>query len=618
MHELNDNQQKAAAFMFGTASVIAIPGSGKTMTMAARIGNLVKSGVPPGKILGLTFTRNAAGAMREKLLPVLQEQACLVHLSTIHSFCHRLLRLEGRVFGMLHGKHQVHLVRKVIKKLNLDEIPPGFVLQEIGLAKSRLVDATRFAGLHGKDEVMQIVAHVYRAYEQEKNKRLLLDFHDLLMETCHLLNDHQDRCNTYRQAYPHILVDEYQDTNPAQMEILNLLAGKNAHSSFWVCGDDWQSIFGFTGADVENILDFGRRHPQSKRFILDINYRSTPQILTACQQLIGHNKRKIDKTLNTANPAGDNVFVLKALSEEDEARQIVAEVMDLVNRRGVAYRDIAVLYRANSQSRAIEEAFSRSNIPYRIENEANFYHRYEVSVLVNYLRLIHEPDSFDGDDALKAVINVPNRFIGKGFVEDLERFAEQRDLHLYPALNKAQVKARHLVEGVKGFISLVDRLVKAKARMEPTELIEHIREQLDLDNYLADELAEPIDGTLESLDQLQMAAGGYEDLAKFLEHADAIRDNSGKDENGVTLSTVHKAKGLEFAVVFVIGLVEGVMPNANGDPEEERRIAFVAMSRAMKRLYLSWSLSYLDRPAKPSVFITEALSQKPAQKEVSP
>ncbi|MFH1985240.1 MAG: ATP-dependent helicase [Pseudomonadota bacterium] len=610
MHNLNDHQKAAAAFMFGTASVVAIAGSGKTATMAARIGNLVSQGIPPEKILGLTFTRNAAGAMRNKLRPVLLDQSSKVTLSTIHSFCHRLLKEEGRTFEMLHGKRQVYLMRKVIKRLDVGEFSAGFALREIGLAKSRLMDWERFRSFHENDEVMQAVAEIYQVYEEEKRKCLCLDFSDLLMEAYRLLKSHEDRCNSYRQTFPHILVDEYQDTNPAQVEVLNLIAGKNDYSSLWVCGDDWQSIFGFTGAEVENILSFSKRHPGSVRFILDTNYRSTPQILTACQHLISHNKRKIDKTLNTINQPGESIIVLHALSEDEEARQIETEIRDLVESRGYAYRDIAILYRANSQSRAIEEAFSKRNVPYRIESEANFYNRYEVNILIQYLVLVNEPDTFDGDEALKTVINVPGRYVSHSFIENLETYAEANDLHLYPALKVIPVGAKYLKDSIEAFTSLIDSLASAKTWLEPAGLIEQIREQLDLDKYLADELSDPFEGPLESLDQLQRASGPYEDLGEFLEYAESVRTNSGKDEEGVTLSTVHKAKGLEFPVVFVIGMVEGVMPNANGEPEEERRIAFVAMSRAMRLLYLSQTMSYLGRPAKPSSFIAEAFKRK--------
>lgn len=610
MHELNEKQREAAGFMFGTASVIAIPGSGKTLTMAARIGNLVLSGIAPDKILGLAFTRNAAWAMRDKLRPVLYDQAAQVTLSTIHAFCHRLLQESGRRFEILYGNRQVYLIRKVIKKLRMNDFTAGFILREIGSAKCRLIGARRFYDLGEDDSTKASVARAYLAYEEEKQKRLLLDFHDLLLETHALLSQNADIQNSYRQAFPHILVDEYQDTNPAQVEILKLLTNEGEQSSFWVCGDDWQSIFSFAGAEVENILQFADHHPNSTRFILDINYRSSPQILSACQHLIDHNERKIEKQLNTINPDGENVIVLDALSEEDEAEKIVTEIRDLVESQGFEYRDIAILYRANAQSRAIEEALSRHDIAYRIESEANFYKRYEVRILLSYLRLVEGPDTFDGDDALKAIINVPSRYIGHRFIETLETYAESNDLHLYPALKVMPVHERYLQQGIKVFTSLIDYLILNKTWLEPVGLLGHIRTVLDFDRYLAGELAEPFTGPVESLDQIQMAAGWHENLSDFLEYADSVRGSSGNEENGVTLSTIHKSKGLEFPIVFVIGMVNGVLPNAKADPEEERRIAFVAMSRARRLLYLCWSRSYLERLSRKSPFINEALKRK--------
>ncbi len=610
MQELNEKQKQAADFMFGTASVIAIPGSGKTLTMAARIGNLVKSGIAPDKILGLTFTKNAAWAMRDKLQPVLCDQSAGVLLSTIHAFCHRLLKESGCRFEMLYGKRQVFLIRKVIKKLRMNDFSAGFMLREIGFAKCRLISAEQFNDRCKDNEELRKVAKIYLAYEAEKHKRLLLDFHDLLLKTHSLLKSHADMRAGYQNAFPHILVDEYQDTNPAQVEILNLLAQKSDHSSFWVCGDDWQSIFNFAGAQVENILQFAEHHPDSVRFILDTNYRSSPQILSACQRLIDHNTLKIDKQLNTINPDGENAIELVALSEKDEAEKIITEIKDLVESRGFEYRDIAILFRANSQSRAIEEALSRHDVPYRIESEANFYQSYEVNILLNYLQLVEGPDTFDGDDALKTIINMPNRFIGHSFIKSLEAYAESNDLHLYPALKSMPIGAKYLQRGIEEFTDLIDYLIQNKDWLEPVGILDHIRNELDLDRYLADGLAEPFDGPLESLDQLQMAAGGYKNTAEFLYNVDSVRNSSGSDENGVTLSTIHKAKGLEFPVVFVIGMVEGVMPSANGDPEEERRIAFVAMSRAMRLLYLCWSRTHLERPARQSSFINEAMKPK--------
>ncbi len=610
MIALNEKQKQAAEFMFGTASVIAVPGSGKTLTMAARIGYLVRSGISPKKILGLTFTRNAAGEMRDKLRPVLGDQTASVTLSTIHSFCHRLLKEEGRRFTILYGKRQIYLISKIIRKLDIGVVPPGIALREISLAKSRLIDYEKYISLHQKDDIMNRVGQVYQVYELEKQKRFMLDFDDLLVEVHGLLKTSEDKRFTYQELYSHILVDEFQDTNPAQMEILNLLARNSDGSSFWVCGDDCQSIFGFTGADVDNILSFGELYPASVQFILDINYRSTPQILKACQDLIDHNQRKIDKTLNTINSDGDKVTVLCAISETDEANSVVAEIMNLVGARGFEYRDIAVLYRANTQSRAFEEAFSKHRIPYRIESESSFYNRFEVNIILNYLRLIHNPDSFDGDEALKAIINIPNRYIGHSFIQDLDSFAEAKGFHLLPALKIFPVGPQYLKQAVDGFIKFIDTLIISKKVMEPVDLIHLIREHLNIDKYLAEETGDVVEESLENLDQLQTTAGNYEDLGDFLDHVHAVSSHSFHNENGVTLSTVHKAKGLEFPVVFVIGMVEGIMPNVKGDLEEERRIAFVAMSRAMKKLYLSYPLSYQGRTAQKSSFIIEAINER--------
>jgi DNA helicase-2/ATP-dependent DNA helicase PcrA len=258
---------------------------------------------------------------------------------------------------------------------------------------------------------------------------------------------------------------------------------------------------------------------------------------------------------------------------------------------------------------AIEEAFSRHKIPYRIESESNFYNRYEVNMVLNYLRLVYQPDSFEADSALKTVINVPNRYVGHGFIKALESFAQQNGLHLYPALKRMPVKASYLKHEVDEFIDLIDEMIRSGHLMEPVDFIHHIRESLDIDKYLADETGDPFEESSENLDQLQMTAGSYAHLGDFLDHTEFVGNHSAHDENGVTLSTIHKAKGLEFAVVFVIGMIEGMMPNANGDIEEERRIAFVAMSRAMKRLYLSYSMNYLGKPAQRSSFISEALKE---------
>lgn len=616
MIELNEQQKQASDFVFGVASVIAIPGSGKTLTMTNRIGNLVRCGVPPENILGLTFTRNAAQAMRKKLRIVLKDGASKVTLSTIHSFCHKLLKKEDIRFEILHGKRQVWLIRKVISKLRIKDILTGIALREISLAKSRLISFEQFLELHKENDFMCSVGKIYEGYELEKRKGLLLDFDDLLMKSHDILTKHEDIRYRYQQTFPHILVDEYQDTNPAQVAILKLLVGDTGENrSFWICGDDWQSIYSFIGATVENILNFADDHEGSTQFILDLNYRSTNQILRACQNLISHNDRKIDKTLNTINQDGDDVIVFNATTEEREAARVINEIKDLIDRRGHDYKDIAILYRANSQSRAIEEELSKNEIPFWIENSSNFYERYEVAGLLNYLWLIHDANSDMGDAALKKVINVPNRYIGRVFISDFEAYSKSNGLHLYEGLKSMPVKVPYLRKNIRQFTEFIDPLIRDKWDLEPVDLIYLLRDGLNYDRFIADESAELYDDSSNIIDQLQIAAGRFSDLHKFLEFTETVRNSSGNDKEGVSLMTIHKAKGLEFPVVFVIGMIEGIIPHVNADIEEERRVAFVALSRAMKLLYLSYSHIHMGRPAMKSSFLDEIMKEKEAIKE---
>jgi DNA helicase-2/ATP-dependent DNA helicase PcrA len=409
--KLNPEQQAAADFLDGVCVVVAVPGAGKTLTMTHRIGNLVnKHGIAPESILGLTFTRNAADSMREKLAPVLNDLACRVHLATIHSFCHFLLRSEGRMFNILAGKDQLIFLRDVMKRLRVKELTTGMVLREICLAKNNLIDVEEFRALYDGDKTMQKVANIYEAYDLEKQKRLFLDFDDLLLETYHLLNENELVREKYRGTFRHLLVDEYQDTNPVQMEILKIMVNGNEEgASFWACGDDWQSVYGFIGASVSNILNFKDIFPGAEQLILNLNYRSTPQILRACQNLIQHNQKRIDKELRTENGDGDDVIVLESSSEETEALALVNEIRELVDRRGFQFADIACLYRCNFQSRHLEEAFSQHKIPYHIENGLCFYDRREVRILLDYLRFMVNPNSEEGDESLKSIINVPTR-----------------------------------------------------------------------------------------------------------------------------------------------------------------------------------------------------------------
>ncbi len=617
MHQLNEQQQQAAQFTNGIAVVVAVPGSGKTLTMTQRIGHLVASGVPPENILGLTFTRNAAQAMREKLGPVLMDKADKVHLSTIHSFCHYLLRSEGRTFSILSGKEQLIFLKRIVEKLKFKDISVGMALQEIRLAKNNCISVDEFHELAGNDTVLDKIALIFESYEEEKSKKLAMDFEDLLNETYVLLKNDPEIREKYHSMFLHLMIDEYQDTNPLQLELIKILVDKrNGNSSLWVCGDDWQAIYAFTGASVGNILHFNRIFPDSSQFILNVNYRSTPQILAACQNLIRHNTRKIEKELQTTNADGEQPVLIEAADEEQEALLVGNEISDLVSRHGYTYEQIAVLYRANFQSMTLEETFSRLNLPYQIQNGMNFYDRREVAWLVDYLKLISDPDSIPGNESLKRIINIPNRYISKKFVAELEDFAASKGAFYYQALKQMPIETAFTKRNIREWMHFMDQLMEHRDDLGPAEAIHTIRHALDYDRFITDDdVPSPDDQKIQNVNQLHIAAARFETIQEFLAHIDTFQDSVGTDTTeGVQLMTIHKAKGLEFPVVFIVGMVENIMPTKKGDIEEERRICFVGISRAMQRLYLCCPAEYLGQSAKRSQFIDEILNLENCEK----
>ena len=608
--EMNPDQRKAAEFKDGVCAVIAVPGSGKTRTMMERIGILVNDhGIPPEAILGLTFTRNAADEMRHRLVPVLGDLSSRVFLATIHSFCYWLLKFEGQVFEILTGKDQIRFIRDVIKSLKYKDLAIGMVIREISLAKNNLITIAEFRDLYAGDKTMLKVADVFELYDRRKASKMLMDFDDLLVGAYQLLKADDMVRQKYQEIFRHLLVDEFQDTNPIQMEILTLLlpSDNGNDSSFWICGDDAQSIYGFTGASVGNILNFKSMFPESEQIILNLNYRSTPQILRACQNLIRHNEKQIQKALETGNPDGDDVIVLESSSEETEALTVVNEIREMVDKESFLYRDIAVLYRANFQSRYLEEAFQQHKIPYHITNGQCFYDRKEVKILLDYLRVISSPDSDETDDALVNILNVPNRYIGRKFIQELKDFSSRRGVHLYEGLKSMGIDLVYVRKNVREFVSFMDPLIDDAGNLMPSEVIQLLRSSLDYDRFITDEdIPSPDDVKIANLNQLQLAAARYSSIKSFLEYTESFQDQHVSDnKDGVSLMTIHKAKGLEFPVVFLVGLVEGILPSKKGDLEEERRICFVAMSRAMQLLYLSHCLSYLGQPAKKSLFLDE-------------
>ena len=598
--DLNPKQREAAEFKDGIAAVIAVPGSGKTRTMMERIGILVNEyGISPEHILGLTFTRNAADEMRSRLVPVLGDLSSRVRLSTIHSFCLHLLKVEGRVFEILSGKEQLIFIKNIMKRLRVKDLTVGTVLREISLAKNNIIDPVEFRDLFCGDKTMMQISNIYEAYDETKAIKLLLDFDDLLLESYYLMRDNDEVRGKYQGSFQSIMVDEFQDSNPVQFELLRLLIRDNTAgdpSSFWVAGDDAQSIYSFTGASVGNILNFQTMFPGSRQFILDLNYRSTPQILRACQNLIQYNVKQIQKDLKTDNADGDDVVVLEASNEETEARGVVNEIVDLVERRGCQYKDIAVLYRANFQSRYVEETFLQNKIPYHIQNGQTFYDRREVRCLLDYLRVIHAPDSDEGDEALLNILNVPVRYVSNAIKDQLKSFSKERGIRYYQGLKSMIITAPYVRKNIKALVAFMDPLIEKAESLEPVQVIQQVRSTFDYDRAIVDEdIPSPDDVKINNINQLQLAATRYSTIGTFLEYTDSFQDEAvADDKEGVSLMTVHKAKGLEFPVVFVIGLVEGLMPSGKGNLEEERRICFVAISRAMHLLFVSGGVKMMQ------------------------
>ena len=614
MSDLTPEQLKAAEFKDGICAVIAVPGSGKTKTMMERIGILVnKHGIAPENILGLTFTKNAAAEMKSRLVEVLGDRSERVHLSTIHSFCYYLLKREGFVFEIVSGKEQLILMKEVMKQLKIKDLTVGTVLREISLAKNNLIFVDEFKELFVGDPSMMKVAVIYERYDDLKFKKMLLDFDDLLIQSYVLLRDHEKIRGKYLETFSSVLIDEFQDTNPVQLEILKLLITENsADSSFWVCGDDHQSIYGFAGASVGNILNFKTMFPLSEQFILELNFRSTQKIVQACSNLANHFKRQIHKEFKTNNIKGDDVIVLESSNEMTEALALVREITDLVERKGYKYNEIAVLYRANFQSLYPEEAFLQNKIPFYIQGGSCFYKKREIKFLLFYLRVIQDPDCDEADEALLNILNAPVRYISNKSKAELKEFCDKKDIHLYQGLKETRFDTPFIRKNIREFINFMDPLIDAVDTFGPSELLKLLRNNLDYDRFIVDEDLPTIDDVIiENLNHLQLSAARYDDIKSFLEYTDTFEDsNISENKDGVSLMTIHKSKGLEFKIVFLIGLVDTLLPSAKGNIEEERRICFVAISRAMELLFLSYPLGYLNQPSKKSIFIDEILGNK--------
>ena len=618
---LNPEQLEATLHVEGPLLVLAGAGSGKTRVLTTRICHLVhEHGVPPEHILAVTFTNKAAGEMRERVAGLLGREPRGMWIGTFHALGARLLRRHGerlgwdRTFGILDAEQALRLVKSVQESVGLDpkKWSPKAIRAEISNAKNQLVEAEQFARDNegSFDLFVRNVARVYPEYQKALERQNAFDFDDLLVKPVRLFEQVPELLARYQERFRFILVDEYQDTNRAQYRFVELLAAH--HGNLMVVGDDDQSIYRWRGADIRNILDFEEGFPGARVVRLERNYRSTERILEAANHVIAENVHRKGKTLRTERTGGEPITVLEAFDETDEAHWIVADlqarIADVPTWSG---RSVAVLYRTNAQARALEDAFRRAGVPYQVVGSVRFYERREIQDVLGYLRLVANPRD---DGAFERIVNYPRRGIGETTLEHLRRWAAERELPLLEAAARAEeITDLRAASGhaLVRFAELIRDLSVRAARQPVGLFLEDLVERLDLVRHLQDEgpegedrarnVAELVAGAVD-FDASRVASmededlDGFTELDLYLQQVALVADvdRLDPDADAVTLMTLHNAKGLEFPLVYIAGLEEGLFPLGRSfdDPdalEEERRLFYVGITRAEDKLTLSWT-----------------------------
>ena len=625
---LNEAQKEAVEAIEGPVLVLAGPGSGKTKVLVHRAAYLIKvCGLSPYSIMAVTFTNKAAREMKERLYRLLGERVEQLTVGTFHAICARILRREGEAIGIPSSfviydeEDQLSAVRQAVRELNLNEklYRPPALLQAISRLKAELIFPSDFNPSTYWEEVMR---RVYERYQEILKNHNALDFDDLLLAVVRLWREAPQILERYRRRFLQIMVDEFQDTNMAQYEILRELA--RVHRNLFAVGDEDQSIYRFRGADWRNVFRFREDFPDAKIILLEKNYRSTQNILDAARSIISHNPHRTPKMLYTERGRGLPLILYEAYDEADEGEFVVREIKRLIAKKLYSPGDFAVMYRTNAQSRVVEEAFVRHNMPYKLVGAIRFYERKEIKDVLAYLRLILNPMD---DISLQRIINVPPRGIGPQTLKTLQNIAFSRASSLYQVLKLVRDDPKHLgfsrqvSNSLLAFLELLEDLSKAADEKDILSLLDYVLERTGYRDYLQDGTPEGQE-RWENVQELRKAAEEYatfpprEGLAAFLEGVTLVSDVDNLEERTEVpvLLTLHMAKGLEFPVVFIIGMEEGLFPHIRsyGDLEEmmeERRLCYVGITRAKDRVYLVYTFRRSpyrsSSPSEPSRFIKE-------------
>ena len=604
LNMLNREQRMAAETLEGPVLILAGAGSGKTRALTYRVANLIDHGVPAYRILALTFTNKAAREMKTRVEALIgAENAEAAWISTFHSTCARILRRDieklgyNRSFTIYDDDDQGRVLKEIYKELNIDDafIPLRETKGKISDAKNKLQTPDEWFGRTGRDRRNSFIHDIMTSYEKKMKSLNALDFDDLLLKTLELFADHPPVLQQYRERFRYVLVDEYQDTNKAQYELIRLLTADSRN--LCVVGDDDQSIYGWRGADIRNILDFEVDYPDAKVIKLEQNYRSTANILDAANQLIARNEGRKDKKLWTERSEGEKIQVYCASDEHDEsmwmARQILA-----IQRSGEGYGETAILYRTNAQSRVPEEILMKSGIPYKVFGGQKFYERKEIKDIIAYLRVIVNPAD---DISLARIINVPKRAIGETTIQALSSRASAMNAPLFTVLNDPPEELGSRARAnVSAFFSMMTLLGAMKECMGLLEFVDTLIEKTGLEEQYQKEDTEEALNRLENMNEFRNSLREYAEneenptLESYLENVALVTDlDRAEDGKGyVTMMTLHSAKGLEFDNVFIPGMEENIFPSMRSVAEEnrleeERRLMYVGITRARKRLFLS-------------------------------